>query len=453
MEVYKLPKPDLSSIDNDKIMKIILKAVNEKTGIFDYIQKTITPEYLFWSKIKHKPIPKGINKEEFWAAVKFIRNAQSQKTSIIAEDGATFTWIKLPELEKFLHEVDMNMGGNLFMRSADMDEKSKYKFISRGIMEESIASSQLEGANTTRKVAKKLLLEGRKPVNESETMIVNNHEAMQLIETEYKNKEITLETILELHTVLTKDILPENEQGRFRTDEDKIVVDDKARGVIYHIGPKIAFVEKQMNRLVAFANDATDETFIHPIIKAIMLHFWIAYLHPFIDGNGRLARIIFYWYLLKKDYWAISYLPISKVIKKSTIAYGQAYLHSEQDDHDLTYFIDYNIQKIKIAIKEFESYLAEKGRENANMNRLTKSSHHFNERQIQLLQYLSLKEGETTTVKAHMTIYRVTKATAIKDLQALAKGGFITPKRSGKYILYSGTDKIKELFGKKISKK
>ena len=144
-----------------------------------------------------------------------------------------------------------------------------------------------------------------------------------------------------------------------------------------------------------------------------MIHFWVAYLHPFTDGNGRLARLLFYWYLLKKDYWAFSYLPISKVIKKSKIAYGRAYIYSEQDDYDLTYFIDYNVKKIKLAIKDFEDYLYRKGKENAQMSKITKNNYNLNERQVQLLKYLSQKEDETTTVKSYTAIHGISKKTAI----------------------------------------
>jgi Fic family protein len=448
METYKLPKPDLSKVDKDKVMKILLENLAKKGGLLNYINGTISPNYLYWDKIKYKIVPKGMTAEEFWSAVKFIRKAQSHATLILSETNQPFTWIKLPELEKFLHDVDLNMGGNLFVYGTDMEKKNKYKFMSKGIMEEAIASSQLEGANTTRQAAKKLLLEGRKPRDHSETMIVNNHEAMQVIENHYKDKDISMSNILELHAILTKDTLPLEEQGRLRTDEDQIVVDDKLNGIVYHVGPKMAFVQEQMKKLVLFANDKTSEPFTHPIIKAVMLHFWIAYLHPFTDGNGRLARLLFYWYLLKKNYWAFSYLPISKVIKKSSIAYGQAYLYAEQDGLDLTYFIDYNMQKIKLAISDFEKYIQDKSNENAEMNKLSKNSHHLNDRQIQLLQYLSQKEEESTTVKAHTMIYRVTKVTAIKDLKSLSKSGYISPEKRGKYIYYKGTVKIRELFKK-----
>ncbi len=116
-----------------------------------------------------------------------------------------------------------------------------------------------------------------------------------------------------------------------------------------------------MEKLIQFSNDEPENaTFIHPVIKAIIIHFWIGYLHPFTDGNGRLARLLFYWYLIKEGYWAFVYLPISKAIKLSPKQYSMAYIYSEQDDNDMTYFIDYNIKKIKLAVREFKKYLEKK---------------------------------------------------------------------------------------------
>ena len=69
---------------------------------------------------------------------------------------------------------------------------------------------------------------------------------------------------------------------------------------IYHIPPKENFLKEQMVDFIKYANDEGDEGFMHPILKAILIHFWIGYLHPFYDGNGRIARALFYWYLLKK---------------------------------------------------------------------------------------------------------------------------------------------------------
>ena len=444
--LHEIEKPDLSKIDEKKVLKTIFEQGKSSVSIFPLIHKTFQPEYLYWDKIKHKTLPKNISKEEFWLLVKTIRKAQSIKSPIKDKSGNYFNWIKLPELEEFFHKIDLNTGGNLFVSKKDVDEKNKQKLISRGVMEEAIASSQLEGASTTRKVAKQFLREGRKPRNESEQMILNSYKTMQLIESEYKNKEMGSDIILELHSIITKDInsIPENERGAFRKDRDKIIVSDNYE--IYYETPKMFFVKNELEKFVKFANDELHGPFMHPIIKAIMLHFWIGYLHPFTDGNGRLARTMFYWYLLKKGYWAFAYLPISKVIKESPVQYGKAYIYSEQDDLDLTYFIDYNIRKIRLSIKEFEKYLEKKSKENSRMNDLTKMKYALNGRQIKLLQYLYGDRNEKTSLTMHMNIYQISKRTAAKDLKSLKKIELLFSKKQGRNVYYYATDKIERLF-------
>ena len=347
---------------------------------------------------------------------------------------------------KDFHNIDMNTGGKLFSSKKDIDKNNKQKLISNGIMEEAIASSQLEGAATTRKVAKKFLRENRKPKNESEQMILNNYLTMQSIENEYKNRSMNMDLLLELHKMITKDTL---------TDEGKIPclraggisVIDPINGKIYHEAPNISFVKKELKRLVLFANDELEsDNFIHPVVKAIMLHFWIGYLHPFTDGNGRLARLFFYWYLLKNNYWAFAYLPISKIIKKSPKQYTMSYVYSEQDDNDLTYFIDYNIRKIRLAVKEFEEYLEKEQKSNLQMNKKARLKYNFNERQIQLLQYLYRAPEERTSLRMHMNIYQVSAKSAIKDLKGLEKQKFLISKKQGRNIYYYPDDKINKLF-------
>ena len=442
--LYKIKKPDLSKVELGKVIENIDKQ-NKKEEISKLIQETFQPIYFYWDKIKYKQLPKGISPEEFWVLVKFNRKNQAIKSEIKNENEKYFTWIKLPEIEEFFHRMDLNTGGSFFALKESDNEKNKQKLIFRGVMEEAIASSQLEGASTTRKVAKQFLREGRKPKNESEQMILNNYQTMQIIESEYKNREMNLDLFFELHKMITKNTIPENEQGKFRKDEDNIIVADSSN-IIYHQPPKVSFVKKELKKFIKFANDETDTPFLHPVIKAVMLHFWVGYLHPFTDGNGRLARLMFYWYLLKKDYWAFSYLPISKAIKKSPVQYGNAYVYSEQDDLDLTYFIDYNIRKIKSAISDFEKYLERKSKENLEMNKLSRTKYNLNERQIQLLQHLHGDKNEKTSLSVHINIYRITKMTAIKDLKDLEKLGLIVSEKRGRNVYYYATDKIERLF-------
>ena len=197
-----------------------------------------------------------------------------------------------------------------------------------------------------------------------------------------------------------------------------------------------------MERLIKFAND---EAFVHPVIKAIFLHFWIGYLHPFYDGNGRLARTIFYWYLLRKGYWAIQYLPISLVIRRSAKQYGMAYVYSEQDDFDLTYFYDYHMRKIIQALNDFEDYIREKVVENKFIEQLLDKKFKLNDRQKELLRYFLVKgKNSYITPSSYISLYKVSRMTSASDLRKLRKMGLVTSKRVGRNIRYSATGKLRQ---------
>jgi Fic family protein len=135
------------------------------------------------------------------------------------------------------------------------------------------------------------------------------------------------------------------------------------------------------------------------------------------------------------------------VIKQSPIQYAMAYIYSEQDDNDLTYFIDYNIRKIKLAIKDFKEYVEVKSKENKQFNDSLKLKFHLNDRQSQLLQYLYKSEDRYTSSTMQMKIYQVTKKTAVSDLKSLEKMGLLKAKRIGRNIRYYATKKIKTVLG------
>jgi Fic family protein len=105
-----------------------------------------------------------------------------------------------------LHEIDLELGGN-FMGVSDFSEGDQKQIIRQNLIEESIASSRLEGANSSREVARKMLNEGRKPRTKDEQMIVNNHRVMQRIEQELKHEPLSLEllikTLLQIHSKIS----------------------------------------------------------------------------------------------------------------------------------------------------------------------------------------------------------------------------------------------------------
>jgi Fic family protein len=445
--LFKLEQPNLSKVREEDLKKAF--SDNQKTAISDFIKLITKPEYLYWDKMQYKePAPQMLSREALWVIVKFFRESVSLKTVIKDKKGVFFTWSKLDYFEEFFHDLDMNTGGEIFVGDKGADKNNKQRLIARGIMEEAIASSQLEGAATSRQAAKKMLREGRKPINASEQMIVNSYISMKAIEDNYKDQAMSFDLLLELHSLITKDTVDsQGEKPRLRESNEPILVTDNIEDIIYHEAPDIDFVKTELDKLIKFANDESEDgSFIHPVIKAIMLHFWIGYLHPFTDGNGRLARSLFYWYLIKKGYWAFIYLPISKAIKKSPKQYAMAYVYSEQDDNDLTYFLDYNIRKIKLAMKDFSDYLNKQSGDNIKMKKKCEEKYKLNIRQVQLLQYLYGDVDARTTLSTHININQVSKMTAYNDLKDLVNKNFLVINRQGRNVYYLGTTKIKELF-------
>lgn len=446
MEFFRLEKPKIEKEDRLGVLQAMeFPASVQEIGAFT--QEANEPEYRHWDALKHKrPLPAGFSREQAWYAVKLSRLFERKKSEIHTPDGHIFGWTKLGVFERYCHEFDLHTGGELITSVGDLRVDEKKRLVSKGLMDEAIASAQLEGADTTRAYAQKMLREKIKPRNESDQMILNNHKAMLLVESEYKEKRLSMDLLLEMHSLLTeKTFDSEGETPRLRRLGEEMYVLEKADGIVYHKAPDVDFVMNELRRLVHFANH-DDEAFVHPIIKASMLHFWLGYLHPFTDGNGRLARVLFYWYLLSKGYWAFAYLPIAARIKQGgKKGYTMAYVYTEQDDYDLTYFISYILRKSLEAHKDFQKYVAGMRKSNAEIASAARTKHSLNDRQIQLIKYLGASTDNATTYASYVSVSGVSRATAINDLNDLLKKGFTKKKKVGRTVYVYGTSSIGKL--------
>ena len=288
-------------------------------------------------------------------------------------------------------------------------------------MEEAIASSQMEGASTTRIVAKDMLRKQAKPKDKSQQMILNNYNTIRYL-SEHKDDDFSPELLLEIHRQITEKTLDDpNDEGRFRTDNNIYVVNG-ITGEVAHDPPSFSSISKTINELCSFINQ--DLTFIHPIIKAIVLHFMISYLHPFVDGNGRTARSLFYWYMLKKGYWLTEYLSISRIIYKSKGQYEKAFLYTEHDEFDLGYFITYNLKVLNQAFDELKNYLGRKEQEQKQLFNFMILG--LNERQTQIVKMCSDKPDTVFISKELVSRFNVSVKTIRTDLDKLVEMGLMS---------------------------
>lgn len=221
-----------------------------------------------------------------------------------------------------------------------------------------------------------------------------------------------------------------SEEGEFRQTSDVNVVDVQTGAIIY-TPPEADKLEQLMDDFCFWANDPVSKPFfIHPITKGIMLHFLIGYIHPFADGNGRTARTMFYWYLLKKGYWLIGYMSVSRIILNSKAQYARAYLYTEQDDNDITYFLEYNLHSIHVALEDLKKYIRRKTTEKQNTLQLLRNTR-FNDRQIVMVQEIIQDANSYFTVKQIENKFGVSNQTARNDLASLVRDGVLEERKIG----------------------
>jgi Fic family protein len=385
-------------------------------------------KYYYWDKWKYLGKEWGIDPKKLWGAAK-VRRLSNKQISVSLIDGFTFQVGNPSVIQQYLHEFDLHLGG-IIQGDGLIPSEDKDRYLISSLMEEAIASSQLEGAATTRKVAKEMLEKNRKPKNTSEQMILNNYEAMKWI-VENKDKPITTESIKKVHSILTKLTLANPaEEGEFRQTSDVNVVDVQTGAIIY-TPPDADKLEQLMNDFCLWANEpASKSFFIHPITKGVMLHFLIGYIHPFADGNGRTARTMFYWYLLKKGYWLIEYMSVSRIILNSKAQYARAYLYTEQDDNDITYFLEYNLHSIHVALEDLKKYIRRKTVEKQNTLLLLRNTS-FNDRQIVMVQEIIQDANTYFTVKQIENKFGVSNQTARNDLASLVREGVLEERKQG----------------------
>ncbi len=210
--------------------------------------------------------------------------------------------------------------------------------------DEIVATSAIESIDFSRDSVRKIL-KGMAPKDEQENRILGIKHGLEFI-ADTANK-ITEENLYKLYMMTV---------GNFLTGDDRLkdrklyrhdtvyVVSDR----VEHLGLDYKKVPKFMKSLIEFANTEDD---INDLIKAAIIHFYIAFVHPYFDGNGRMARLVHLWFLIQKGYQSALFIPFSSQIEKSRKAYYDAHTVIEENKKysgkiDVTPFVLYFINNV-----------------------------------------------------------------------------------------------------------
>jgi len=398
-----------------------------------------TPDaYLHWDELRHREPPAGLTHETWWFGLKLGRMRGARPLPLLDKVGHPFIYTLPNQALAQLHAIDSQARGQVRMDEQVTGPETRDRYIVSSLMEEAITSSQLEGASTTRKVAVEMLRSGRKPRDQGERMIANNYAAMQFIRT-CTQDELSPGTVLELHRVLTLDTLENpTAAGRLqRSGERRVSVWDDRDGTLLHTPPPAEQLPERLKALCAFANRRFDEEdFIPPIVHAIVLHFWLAYDHPFEDGNGRTARALFYWSMLRHGYWLVEYLSISRLLHRAPTQYARTFVYTETDDNDLTYFILHQLGIIRQAIEDLDSWLEHKIGELRELEQRMHSEAGINHRQRALLAHALRHHSAVYTIQSHRRSHNIAYATARSDLLDLIRLGLLEQRKTGRSMSF-----------------
>lgn len=415
----------LISGDSDRFQKI-LEA---------HVGPTQQGRYRHWDTFRHIQLDDGLSTEERWVATKMARRNLYQMLPVTDKSGVAFKYALPGTALQMLHQIDRDASGNIQASDQVTNPHTRETYLLKSLLEEAITSSQLEGASTTRQVAKSMIQEGREPRNRSERMIYNNYQAMLFVR-RILEQPLTPDLILELQAILTDGTLDTPDAaGRFRRRDEPIEVTDEI-GTVLHIPPDADELESRMKALCDFANDINSSEFTHPVVRAIILHFWLAYDHPFVDGNGRTARALFYWSMARQGYWLCEYISISRILKKARGQYARAFLYTETDENDATYFLLYQLRVIIQAIQELHHYLARKAAEIHRTEDLLRQSvalrETLNHRQLALMNHALRNPHARYTVESHRRSHNISYETARSDLLSLSTQRLLDLRKRGR---------------------
>lgn len=425
----------------------LLSSTDLNAELPNIIALSTTPDsngdYLHWEEVRRQPPPEGLSRRNRWLGLKLRRSNIARAIPLESTDGRRFTYGLTDAALELLPWIDQHAGGEILISEGVTDPGQRKRYLVNSLMEESITSSQLEGASVTRKVAKAMLRSGRSPRDRSERMILNNYRAMQRLR-EFAEKPLDTDMIFELHRILTNGTLDSPDAaGRVQLpSEERVKVFDPENNVV-HVPPPAEELTSRIDAMVKFANAETPSAYVHPVIRAILLHLWLAYDHPFEDGNGRTARALFYWEMLRQGYWMFEYLSISRLLVQAPAQYARAFLYTETDEYDATYFIHHQLGVIRRAVDQLMRELRQQMSEmRRTLSLLRRTS--LNHRQVALLTH-ALRHGDFEyTIQSHAQSHGVTRQSSRTDLLELEAQRFLVRRRVGRKFFFYPVENLQE---------
>lgn len=376
-------------------------------------------------------LPSQINLDEFWNHLIQARQKKAEFLPYQDQKGKPFWFVLTPPLQQNLHSIDSRGKDSLYKA---VREEIQNELMEQALIEEALFSSVIEGAFSTLARARELIVGGKRPRDHNDQMVKNNGQVMRYV-WEHRSDSCSIELMHKLQRLATEKTLEEEKySGQFR---NALVYITNAQGEVIYTAPPAETVAASMQALVDWINKEEERPFIHPILVAAILHTYFVYVHPYFDGNGRTARSLFYWYLLKHQYDFFRYFSISSIIQETRSQYYKALKNMEDCDADLTYILLYMTESVVKAIEVVLTRITEQYRRETLFSKIQKQGLFLNERQKRFLKHFAVAKDKTITLAKYQKDFKVVYETARRDLLQLEKIGILTKRQYGRRFVYT----------------
>ena len=247
----------------------------------------------------------------------------------------------------------------------------------------------------------------------------------------------TIETILEMHKLTTEKILPPESSGKFRLRQ--VVVKNTKTGQISYTPPPAVEVPYLVEDLVNWIN-SDEAREIHPIIKAGIIHYELARIHPFVDGNGRVARatatlILFLeGYDIRKFFSFEEYFDENPMNYYLTLQAVSNQLVLDTHERDLTPWLEYFTEGVAIELNRVKEKV-QRISVDARIKDKLGSQIMLNERQMMIMEYIHRHKGLSN--KDFRKIFPDhSDDTVLRELKFLRQKGLVKKSGGTKKALY-----------------
>lgn len=267
--------------------------------------------------------------------------------------------------------------------------------------------------------------------------VINYRKVMEFIgESQFSDSETKVgeELIKKIHKLTVAKILEPEQCGVFR--KTQVVVKNSLTGEVSFKPPMAVAVPFQIKDLLLFINDPSDKD-IHPVLKSGTVHYELVRIHPFIDGNGRVARALSTLILFQEGYDIRKFFSLEEYFDADAGAYYDALQSVSVKDGDLTAWLEYfslglSIELAKIREKVENISIDAKLKEKLGGKPLLLSN-----RQLRIIEYIQ-KTGFLQNQAFAQLFPMVSEDTILNELKSLVKSGIVKKHgvtKGAKYIM------------------